>query len=67
MNEPPILDRHAHPDVGRPWPFASELDHAFVPLRQDLERVMLSPNHDIEHVADEVVGDLFLKQTRSSS
>ena len=62
VHEPPVLDRHAHPDVRVPVELGRELGEPVVALRQDLEGVPVGLAHHVEHVLDVVVGDRLVEE-----
>jgi hypothetical protein len=47
MDEAPILDTDAHPDVWRPRQFGRQLGHSLGPLREHLEDVVVRLGHDL--------------------
>ena len=62
VNEAPVLDRDAHPDVRRPRQVRRQLREPLVALRQDLEDVPVGPAHDLEDLSDVGVGNRFVEQ-----
>ena len=53
VDEAPVLDRDAHPDVRRPLEPRRKLGEALVALREDLERVPVASRHHLEDLLDE--------------
>ncbi len=62
LDEPTILDGHAHPDVCRPPEVRGELNQTPIALRQDLKRVPMGGTHSLEHSSDVRRRDLLVEQ-----
>lgn len=62
MDEAAILDRDAHPCVRRPGQIRRKLGEAVFALGQDLKRVLLGLNHDLEHARDVLGRDRLVEE-----
>jgi hypothetical protein len=62
MDESPILDADAHPDVRGPGQLRRKFDETVLALGQNLKDMVVSLLHNLEHFTDENVGNALVEE-----